>query len=369
MTRIVLAYSGGLDTSVAIAWLKARHEAEIVTVTMDLGQGRNLESVRDRALAIGASRAHVLDLRDEFARDFVVPSLKADALYDDRSPMAPSLGRPLIAKKLVEIARIEGTAQVAHGGGAEGKPAALDVLLRALAPDVTVIAPARSWGMSRPEVADFARAHGIAVPSTVDSPWRANGNLWGRSIEWTTAEDLLREPPEGIYTLTRPAHECPDEAAYVELAFEAGVPAAINGVALPLLELIASLGTIAAAHGVGRIDVVEHRVAGTPVHEAAEAPAAVLLHAAHKELRKASASRPFERFWRTVSAEYADIIATGQWFTPLRQALDGFVAAAQDRVTGVVRLKLFKGSYSIVGRNAVASAAAGRAVLLPMAKH
>lgn len=368
MPRIVLAYSGGLDTSAAIAWLKAERGAEIVAVTMDLGQGRDLESVRDRALAIGAVRAHVLDLREELARDFIVPSIKADALYDDRSPMAPSLGRPLIAKKLVEIADIEGAETIAHGGGGDEKRAALDVLLRTLAPRATILAPARVWGLSRAQVAEYARTRGIPVPATVETPWRTKWNLWGRSIEWSTVGDALGEPPEGIYTLTRPARECPDEPAYVEIAFEAGVPAAINGVAMPLLELIASLGTIAAAHGVGRIDGVEHRVGATRIREVAEAPAAVVLHAAHKDLRKASTSRQFERFWRTVSAEYADIIYTGQWFTPLRRSLDAFVEASQDHVNGVVRLKLYKGAFSIVGRNTTASVQPGPA-MLPMAKH
>lgn len=365
MERIILAYSGGLDTSVAIPWLKAHHQAEVVAVTMDLGRGRDLESVRDRALAAGAVRAHVLDLRDEFARDFILPSLKADALFDDRLPMAPALGRPLIAQKLVEIAGIEQAGAVAHCGGGVGKLAALDVLVRAIAPKLKIVAPTREWGLPRPALEQYARNHGILVPARPESAWRATWNLWGRSIECPAVEDALGEPPESIFSLTRPARECPDEPAYVEIAFERGVPAAINGVALPMLELIASLGTIAAAHGVGRIDVVEHRVGAERIHEVAEAPAAVLLHAAHKELRKVSASRQFERFWRTVSAEYADIIASGQWFAPLRPSLDAFVEAAQDRVSGVTRLKLYKGAYSIVGRTVVADIVPRKAATLP----
>jgi argininosuccinate synthase len=352
--RIVLAYSGSLDTSVAIPWLKEHHQTEIVAVTMDLGQGRELEAVRDRALALGALRAHVLDLRDAFVRDFVLPALKADALYDDRSPMTAALGRPLIARKLVEIAEIEHAQIVAHGGGGTGRRVAFDVLIRALNPKMKVITPARDWGMSRPEVIEYARRRGIPLPPAVDSPYRSESNLWGRSIECSAIED---EPPEEIYTLTKSARECPDEPAYVEIAFERGVPAAINSVAMPMIELIACLGTIASAHGVGRIDVVEHRVGSSKLREVGEAPAAVLLHAAHRELRKVSAPRELERFSRTVSAEYADLIYGGLWFSPLRAALDAFVESVQERVTGVVRLKLFKGAYSIVARTATPTSA------------
>ncbi len=347
MDRIVLAYAGGLDASVAIPWLKAEHHAEVVTVTIDLGQGRELEAVRDRALAMGAVRAHVLDMREDFTRELVVPSLKADALFDDRSPMTSSLSRPLVARKLVEIAEIEHAGAVAHGG--RNKRAALDVLLKAIRPKLRILAPAREWTMSRADVLEYARRYGLLV-SGEEGPCRSDANLWGRSIECPALEDAWTEPPDDVFTLTRPARDCPEEPAYVEIAYERGVPASINGVALPLPELIASAGTIASVHGVGRIDVVEHRVGAATLREVAEAPAAVLLHAGHRELRRASASRDFERFARTVSAAYADIIYGGQWFSPLRVALDGFVDAAQERITGVVRLKLFKGAYSIVGR-------------------
>jgi argininosuccinate synthase len=367
--RIVLAYSGGLDTSAAIPWLKERYGAEVVAVTMDLGQGRGgLEAVRDRALAIGAARAHVLDLRDAFAHDYVLPSLAADALYDDRSPMIAALSRPVIAKHLVEIADIEHADAVAHGGGAHTKKTTLDVLLRALAPKTKIVAPMLEWGMTRPEVISFARRHGIHVPSDSDDPCRVEANLWGRSIECADLDDAWKEPPDEIFTLTKSARDCPDEPAYVELTFAGGAPSAINGVTLPLLELITSLGTIAATHGVGRIDVVEHRVGQSRLREISEAPAAVLLHAAHRELRKVSASRDLERFSRTVSAEYADIIYGGHWFSPLRKALDGYVRAVQDRITGVVRIKLFKGAHAIVGRTAADAAATMRPTVIRLAK-
>ncbi len=367
--RIVLAFSGGLDTSAAIPWLKEKHGAEIVTVTMDLGQGRGgLEAVRDRALSIGAARAHVLDLRDTFAHDYVLPSLAADALYDDRSPMIAALSRPVIAQKLVEIAEIEHADAVAHGGGAHTRKATLDVLLRSFAPKLKILTPVLEWGMTRPELVTFARQHGVHVATGPDDPCRTEANLWGRSIECADLADAWTEVPDEIFTLTNSARNCPDEPAYVEITFANGAPAALNGVALPLLELITSLGTIAATHGVGRVEVVEHRVGVARLREISEAPAAVLLHAAHRELRKLSASRAFERFSRAVSAEYADIIYAGHWFSPLRKALDGYVHAVQDRITGVVRLKLFKSAYAIVGRSAADAASLRRPTVIQLAK-
>ena len=351
MERIVLAYSGGLDTSVAIPWLKEKYKAEIIAVTMDLGQGKELEEVRDRALATGAIRAHVLDIRDEFARDYITRSLKADAIYEDRYPMATALGRPLIAQKLVEIAEIEQATAIAHGCTGKGNDQVrLDVTARALNPKIKVIAPARDWGMTRPEEIEYARARGVPVPATVESPFSTDSNLWGRSIECGVLEDPWAEPPEEIYTLTKPPAECPDEPAYVEVTFERGAPVAINGVPMPLVDLIASLGTIAGAHGVGRIDMVENRLVGIKSREIYEAPAAVVLHAAHKELQKLVTTKDLERFSRIVSLQYADIVYNGLWFTPLREALDAFVEKVQERVTGTIRMKLFKGDSRIVGR-------------------
>jgi argininosuccinate synthase len=351
MNRIVLAYSGGLDTSVAIPWLAEKHGAEVVAVTLDLGQGKELEDVRDRALAAGAVRAHVLDVRDEFARDYVLPSLKADAVYEDRYPMGTALGRPLIARKLVEIAGIEQAGFIAHGCTGKGNDQVrLDIEARALAPAIQVLAPARDWGMTRTEEIDYARRRGIPVSATVDSPYSTDANLWGRSIECGPLEDLWTEPPEGIYTLTRAPRECPDEAAYVEIRFDQGAPVAINGVTMPLVELIDSLGTIAGAHGVGRIDMVENRLVGIKSREVYEAPAGVVLHTAHKELQRLVTTRDADRFSSLVSVQYADIVYNGLWFTPLREALDAYVTKVQERVTGIVRLKLFKGDCRVVGR-------------------
>jgi argininosuccinate synthase len=327
VNRIVLAFSGGPQTAAEIPRLREQHDAEVITVTLDLGQGAVLEAVRDQALAAGAARAHVLDVREEFASSYIVRALKADAIYEDRYPMATSLGRPLIASKLVEVARIEQASLVAHGGTGNDR-VRLDTCVHALNPALKVIAivPAGQ------------------TPNTVDA------NLWGRAVQYGVVDDPWTEAPEEVYTLTKAPADCPDEAAYVEISFERGVPVAINGVEMPFLELIGSLGIIAGAHGVGRIDMVENRVAGSKAREIYEAPAAVVLHAAHKELQKMVVDTGVDRFSRAVSLQYADTIYNGLWFAPLREALDAFIDNVQERVTGVIRMKLFKGDCRVVGR-------------------
>lgn len=333
MTRVVLAFSGGVQTSTGIGWLKQAHGAEVVAVTLDLGQGGDLEAVRDRALALGAARAHVLDLREEFGRAYILPALRADALYEDRYPLEAALAWPLIAQKLGDIAAIEEAAAVAHGGStAAGLPSELNVTIRAASPHLDVIA-----------LPHVDRGH---VPSV-------NANLWGRSVDCTGLDDPWGEPPEHLYALTKTGPDCPNEPAYVELAFEQGTPVAINGVTMPLVDLIVSLRTIAGAHGVGRLDLVETGPAGRS-RKVYEAPAAVVLHTGHRELTKLAASRDLDRFARQVRGHYADLICHGLWFSPFREALDAFVNKVQERVTGEVRLKLFKGACRTAGRKPAA---------------
>jgi argininosuccinate synthase len=351
MERIVLAYSGGLDTSVAVAWLAEQYGAEVIAVTLDLGQGRELTDVRERALAIGATRAHVLDVRDEFAREYILPALQAGALYEDRYPLATALGRPLIARKLVEVARMEGAATIAHGcNGKANDELRLELGVRALDPSITVLAPARIWGMSRQDEIEYAKARRIRVPSTIDSPYSVDTNLWGRSIERGVLEDTWQESPEDIYALTRSPQACPDEPAYVEIEFEQGVPLRANGIEMPLIELIESVETIAGAHGVGRIDMVENATSGVKSREIYEAPAAVVLHTAHSELEKLVIPRDLERLAHDLGRAYADLAYNGRWFSPTREAIDAFMRTIQPRVTGAVRLKLFKGDCRVVGR-------------------
>jgi argininosuccinate synthase len=349
--RIVLAYSGGLDTSVATAWLTETRGAEVVAVTMDLGQGAELADVRDRARAAGAVRTHVVDLRETFAREFVLPALQAGAVYEERYPLAAALARPLMARQLVEVARMEGTSLVAHGSTGKGNgQARLDLAIRALDPSLTVLAPARTWGLTRSEAIRYAAARGIPVVATSEHPYSSDANLWGRSISGGQLEDPWCEPPPEVYRLTRGPEQGPASPAIVELAFDRGVPVAVNGVAMPLVELIEAVGTIAGHHGVGRIDMVENRLLGIKVREIHEAPAAVVLHAAHRELERFVTTRELDRLCRQMGAAYGELVYNGQWFTPAREALDAFVGAVQERVTGDVRVRLFRGDCQVTGR-------------------
>jgi argininosuccinate synthase len=351
MDRIVLAYSGGLDTSVAVRWLADTYGAEVVTVTLDLGQGRELDDIRERALGVGAVRAHLIDVREEFLQEYILPSLQAGAIYENKYPLATALGRPLIAKKLVEVAEIENASMIAHGCTGKGNDQVrMDVSARALNPAIRVVAPAREWGMTRPDEMEYAKAHGIPVPTSVESPYSTDANLWGRSIECGVLEDPWTEPPEDIYTLTKAPTAAPDVPAYVEVEFEHGVPTKVNGVAMPLTELVNSLETIAGAHGVGRIDMVENRLVGIKSREIYEAPAATVLHTAHRELEALVITKDLERLKHDLGRTYADLVYNGLWFTPIREAIDAFVAKVQERVSGTTRLKLYRGDCHVVGR-------------------
>lgn len=362
MERIVLAYSGGLETSVAIPWLADRYRAEVVTVSIDIGQGKELDDVRERALAIGAVRAHVVDAREEFARDFILPALQAGALYDGRSPLATALSRPLILKHLVNIAHIEGAMAIAHGCAGkinDNDQVRIEVLARALDPDIRILAPAREWNLGSAGVVGYARARGIPVPVTPETPYSTDTNLWGHSIAGGIVEDPRQDPPEEIYRLTKSPADAPDTPAIVDIEFLRGMPTKINGVGMSLVELIQSLETIAGVHGVGRIDMVENYLAGAKSREVYEAPAAVVLHTAHRELQTIVTPRDLERLTTDLSVKYADLVYNGQWFTPTREAIDAFMASVQQRVSGSIRLKLFKGESRVIGRQSAAAEGRG----------
>jgi argininosuccinate synthase len=351
LERIVLAYSGGLDTSIAIPWLAETFGAEVVTVTLDLGHGSELVEIRQRSLALGAVRAHVIDVREELIRDYALPALQAGALYADRAPMTTALTRPLIARKLVDVARMEGATAVAHGCAAAGDDGLrLDALVSALDPAVRLIVPTRMWEMTHDEAMTFAREHGLPVPASFDGPYRMDANVWGRSIGCSPAQDSWSEVPEAVYTLTRSPRDCPDQPAYVEIEFDAGRPSRINSIEMSPLEMIDSLETIAGLHGVGRIDLMATRLTGGQSREIYEAPAAVVLHAAHKELEQLVIPSDLEQVAHALGRTYADLINSGQWFSPTRTAIDAFVAAVQPRVTGSIRLRLFKGDCRVAGR-------------------
>jgi argininosuccinate synthase len=350
--KVVLAYSGGLDTSVCLKWLEQRG-ATPYALYLDLGQGEPAGDVREKALDIGATDAFVRDARAEFAKAYVAPAIRANALYGGKYPLFTALGRPLIARKLVEAAREVGATHIAHGSTGKGNDQVrFDVTAASIAPDLTVVAPVRDWNMNRPEEIAYAREHGVPVPVTTASPYSVDANLWGRSIEAGPLEDPDHEPAEDVFELTVAPEEAPDEPQYVELGFEQGLPTSLEGEELALVELIARLNELAGAHGVGRVDMIEDRLVGIKSREIYEAPAALTIIQAHRELETLTLTKDVLRFKSFAEQRYAELTYDGLWFTPLRAALDAFVDETQKTVTGTVRLKLYKGSSTVVGRTA-----------------
>jgi len=349
--KIVLAYSGGLDTSVAIKWLGETYNLDVIAVTADVGNERDFSSIREKALSTGAVKALAIDAKNNFINDYVFPALKADALYEGEYPLATALSRPLIARLLVDVAREEKAQVIAHGCTGKGNDQVrLEVGVGALAPEFKVIAPAREWGMTRQETINYARRHGIPVPITSASPYSIDENLWGRSIECGVLEDPWVEPPEEVFSWTKSLDAAPDAPGYLEIGFESGIPTAFDGQKMDGVSLIRRLNEIAGEHGVGRIDHLESRLVGIKSREIYEAPAAVVLLKAHLALESLTLSRDQMRFKQRVAQEYADLIYNGLWFTALRQDLAAYVESTQRFVTGEVRLKLFKGSCQVVGR-------------------
>jgi argininosuccinate synthase len=350
--KVVLAYSGGLDTSVCLKWLE-QQGATPYALYLDLGQGEPAEDVRNKALDIGAADAFVRDAKAEFAEEYVTPAIKANALYGGKYPLFTALGRPLIAKKLVEAAREVGATHIAHGSTGKGNDQVrFDVTTASIAPNLTVVAPVRDWNMSRPQEIEYAREHGVPVPVTKESPYSVDANLWGRSIEAGPLEDPAHEPTEDVFELTASPENAPDEPRYVEIGFEVGLPTSLDGEELPLVELIAELNRVAGEHGVGRVDMIEDRLVGIKSREIYEAPAALAIVQAHRELETLTLTKDVLRFKSTAEQRYAELTYDGLWFTPLKTALDAFIEETQKTVTGTVRLKLFKGSSPVAGRTA-----------------
>ncbi len=355
-SKVVLAYSGGLDTSVAIPWLREEKGLDVVTVTVDVGQPVDLERVRAKALASGAVEAYVADARHEFADEFLRPALRANALYEGVYPLSTALARPLIARRLVQVAREVGADAVAHGCTGKGNDQVrFELSTQSLAPELDVIAPAREWTMNRDEEIAFAGRHGIAVEATRRSPYSTDENLWGRSVECGILEDPAVEPPEEVYAWTTAPTAAPEAPAYLTLRFQGGVPTALDGESLPFEELIARLNRLAGAHGVGRIDHLESRVVGIKSREVYECPAATVLLDAHRALEALVLPRDVLAFKRTVEQRYGELVYDGLWFAPLREALEAFVATTQPRVDGEVTVKLSKGRASVAGRRSPAS--------------
>ena len=349
--KVVLAYSGGLDTSVAIRWLKETYDLDVIAVTVDVGNERDLSAIREKALNTGAVRALVIDAKDTFINDYVFPALKADALYEGEYPLATALSRPLIAKLLVDVAREEKAQAVAHGCTGKGNDQVrFEVSISTLAPDLKIIAPAREWGMTRQETINYAQRYDIPVPITSASPYSIDENLWGRSIECGVLEDPWIEPPEEVFIGTKSPDAAPNVPGYVEVGFEDGIPVNVDGKNLDGISLTEWLNEVAGEHGVGRIDHLESRLVGIKSREIYEAPAAVVLLKAHLALEALTLSKDQMRFKHKVAQEYADLVYNGLWFSALRQDLAAYVESSQRFVAGVVRLKLFKGSCHVVGR-------------------
>lgn len=351
MSKIVLAYSGGLDTSIAIHWLKANRDYQVIAVMADIGQPGDLTKTAQRALDTGAESAHVLDLREEFVRDYVFPSLQANAVYENGYPLNTAIGRPLIAKELVRIARENQCVAIAHGCTGKGNDQVrFEAGAAALAPELGIVAPVREWEFkSREDEIDYARKHNIDVPVSRESPYSIDRNLWGISIECGELEDPWQNPPANAYLLTTAPEAAPDTPVTIEIEFAAGIPIALNGQPMNGVQLIETLNTLGGEHGVGRYDVIENRVVGIKSREVYEAPAAAILLAAHKALETITLSRAVMRLNTTLSDLYSDMIYEGQWFSDLREALDAAIQTSQKVVAGTARVQLYKGQCTVTG--------------------
>jgi len=349
--KVVLAYSGGLDTSVMVPWIQEKYNLDVVTFTVDLGCTGDMEKIKQKALKTGAVDAVTQDARNLFVDCFVFPALAAGALYEGKYPLATALGRPLIAKLMVDAARAHNATAVAHGCTGKGNDQVrFDVTFQTLAPDLKIIAPVREWKMTRDEALKYAAEHNIPVEATVKSPYSLDMNLFGRSCEAGVLEDPWAEPPEEAFGWTSSPERAPDTAEYVTIDFEAGRPVGLDGKPMDGVPLIEALNAAGGKHGVGRIDHVENRLVGIKSRELYEAPAAVILHLAHRELESLCLSKQAQRFKTLVAQEYADLVYNGLWFSAFHQDLAAFVASSQRFVSGQVRIKLFKGQAIVAGR-------------------
>ncbi|MEB2281027.1 argininosuccinate synthase [Lysinibacillus xylanilyticus] len=348
--KVVLAYSGGLDTSVAIPWLKEQGW-DVIAVCLDVGEGKDLEFVKNKALQVGAIESYMVDAKDEFAEEYALISLQAHTWYEQKYPLVSALSRPLISKKLVEIANQVGADAVAHGCTGKGNDQVrFEVSIKALNPDLEVLAPVREWGWSRDEEIEYAMKHDVPIPATLDSPFSIDQNLWGRANEAGVMEDPWVSPPEEAYGLTVSVENAPDEAEYVEIEFVAGKPISLNGNEMKLADLIQELNAVAGAHGVGRIDHVENRLVGIKSREVYEIPGAKVLLTAHKELEDLTLVKELAHFKPVIEKKLSELIYDGLWFSPLRVALESFLAESQKFVNGTVRVKLYKGHAIVEGR-------------------
>ena len=350
--KVVLAYSGGLDTSVIVPWLKENYDCEVVAMMADVGQGEDLEAAEKKAYAIGCTKAYVEDLRMEFVRDYVFPALRAGARYEHTYLLGTSLARPIIAKRQVEIALQENCDYVAHGCTGKGNDQVrFELTFQALAPHLKVIAPWREWDIrSREDALDYAEKHNIPVSQSKENIYSRDQNLFHLSHEGGALEDPWNTPPDDLFQISESPSDAPDTPEYVEIGFEQGTPVSVNGTKLDPVALLSKLNELGGEHGVGRVDIVENRLVGMKSRGVYETPGGTILHEAHRSLESITLDRQTSHYKAGAAITYSDIVYDGQWFSPLREALDAFVDETQKTVTGVVRVQLFKGSATAVGR-------------------
>jgi argininosuccinate synthase len=354
--KIVLAYSGGLDTSVSVKWIQEKYGYDVIAVSLDVGEGKDLEAIKDKALKVGAIKSYMIDAKEMLAKEYILPALKANCLYEGKYPISSALSRPLISKILVDIAEKEGAAAVAHGCTGKGNDQVrFEVSIQALNPKLKVVAPVREWGMTRDEEILYAQENGIPIPVDLDNPFSIDANIWGRACEAGVLEDPWAEAPEAAFDWTNPLHLAPEEAEYVEIEFEQGVPVGLNGEKVELVPLIETLNELGGKHGVGRIDHIENRLVGIKSREVYENPAALILINAHKELEFLTLPREVTQFKTQVDQQMAKMIYDGLWYSPLKAALDAFVDETQKVVSGTIRVKLNKGNHMVVGRKSAHS--------------
>ena len=351
--KVVLAYSGGLDTSVLVKWLQEKYGFEVIAVNIDVGNEKDFTTVRQKALNIGAIESVVIDAKELFIKYFVFPALQADAIYEGQYPLATALTRPLMAKLLVDKARESGATTIVHGCTGKGNDQVrFEVSINALAPDIKILAPAREWKMTREQAIAYAKDHNIPIPVTVSSPYSIDECLWGKAIECGSLEDPWQEPPEDAFTMTVSPDKAPDKPQYIEIGFERGVPVSIDSEEMDGVTLVTRMNEIAGKHGIGRIDHIEDRVVGIKSREIYEAPAATVLLQAHLALEAMTMSKGQLDFKQKVAKEISDLIYGGLWFSQLNRDLSAYVLSSQRYVTGEVRLKLYKGHSTVVGRKA-----------------
>ena len=354
--KIVLAYSGGLDTSVAIKWLQDKYNYDVIALVADLGEGKDLQEIKDKALKVGAIKVHVLDVKEEFANEYLAKALKVNALYEGVYPLISALSRPLISKKLVEIAGAEGAVAVAHGCTGKGNDQVrFDISIKALNPKLQIVAPVRISPMSREEAISYAQENDIPIPISKESPYSIDLNLWGRSCECGELEDPWAEPPADAYAWTSSIDNAPNDPEIIELAFTCGLPTHLNGRKLSFHALIAELNTLAGKHGIGRVDHVENRLVGIKSREIYEAPAALTLIKAHQVLESLCLTRNTAHFKTIIQQKFENLVYDGQWFSPLFEAVNAFIDKTQETVSGVVKMKLHKGHAIVVGRKSAQS--------------